>query len=135
VRGDEVEILDFKSGTPASAAQVKTLMAAQLPVTALIAARGGFAAIGAAIIPADMRHIHVGGRDVKAVGAVARDISVEDLVASVEETLVKMFEKYANQSFPYLSKPRVQFTMSKTYEDMTDRLARRAEWANVEAGE
>jgi ATP-dependent helicase/nuclease subunit B len=135
VRGEEVEILDFKSGSPASAAQVKTLLAAQLPVTALIAARGGFAAIGAAIIPADMRHIHVGGREVKAVGAVARDVTVEALVASVEETLVKMFEKYANQSFPYLSKPRVQFTMSKTYEDMTDRLARRAEWANVEAGE
>jgi ATP-dependent helicase/nuclease subunit B len=135
VRGEEMEILDFKSGTPASAAQVKTLLAAQLPVTALIAARGGFAATKGGIIPRDLRHIHVGGREVKSVAAVARDLSVEALVAAAEETLTKLFEKYANPDFPYLSKPRVQFTMAKTYEDMTDRLARRAEWANVEAGE
>lgn len=135
VRGPDVEVLDFKSGTPATAAQVKTLLAAQLPVTALIVARGGFVATGGAYLPTDLRHIHIGGREVKAVGAVARDTDVATLVAGVEETLTKLFVKYADPNWPYLSKPRVQFTMSKTYEDMTDRLARRAEWANVEAGE
>jgi ATP-dependent helicase/nuclease subunit B len=135
VRGDELEILDFKSGTPASAAQVKSLLAAQLPVTALIAARGGFAAIDGAKIPVDLRHIHVGGREVKSVGGVARDTSVSEIVDAIEETLIKMFVRYADPDWPYLSKPRVQFTISKSYEDMTDRLARRAEWANVEAGE
>jgi ATP-dependent helicase/nuclease subunit B len=129
-----VEVIDFKSGTPATSAQVMSLLAAQLPVTALIVARGGFAAVPAQM-PTDLRHIHVGGRKVGAVGAVHRDTSVEVLVAEIEETLVKLFKKYADPNWPYLSKPRVQFVKAKTYEDMTDRLARRAEWANVEAGE
>jgi ATP-dependent helicase/nuclease subunit B len=129
-----VEVIDFKSGSPATAAQVMSLLAAQLPVTALIVARGGFAAVPAQM-PTDLRHIHVGGRKVGAVGAVHRDTSVEALVAEIEETLIKLFKKYADPNWPYLSKPRVQFVKAKTYEDMTDRLARRAEWANVEAGE
>jgi ATP-dependent helicase/nuclease subunit B len=130
-----IEILDFKSGTPATASQVKTLLAAQLPVTALIAAKGGFEAVGEGSVPMDLRHIHVGGREVKSVAAVSRDTSVAELVEAVEETLKKLFVKYQNANWPYLSKPRVQFTITKSYEDMTDRLARRAEWANVEAGE
>jgi ATP-dependent helicase/nuclease subunit B len=134
VRGDEIEILDFKSGTPASAAQVKSLLAAQLPVTALIAARGGFDVVDTPATPVDLRHIHVGGREVKSVGAVASDTNVGALVDAIAETLAKMFVKYNDPDWPYLSKPRVQFTINKTYEDMTDRLARRAEWANVEAG-
>jgi ATP-dependent helicase/nuclease subunit B len=135
VRHDALEILDFKSGTPPSAAQVRTLLAAQLPVTALIAAKGGFDVVARAAIPSDMRHIQIGGKKVGGVGAVHKDTSIEELVAAIETTLTRLFVKYGDPAWPYLSKPRVQFTLSKSYEDKTDRLARRAEWANVEAGE
>ena len=129
-----VEIIDFKSGTPATAKQVMTLLAAQLPVTALIVARGGYKDV-AAQIPIDVRHVHLGGRKVGDVGGVHKDTSVEQLVADVETTITKLFQKYANPDFAYLSKPRIEFIKTTTYEDATDRLARRAEWANVEAGE
>jgi ATP-dependent helicase/nuclease subunit B len=134
VNGGDIEVLDFKSGTPATAKQVMTLLAAQLPVTALIVARGGFDAVDAQI-PVDLRHIHLGGRDVKAVAGIHKETSVSALIEEIETTLLALFKKYNDPNWPYLSKPRVQFVMAKTYEDMTDRLARRAEWANVEAGE
>jgi ATP-dependent helicase/nuclease subunit B len=135
VKGTQVEILDFKTGQPATATQVKVLLAAQLPVTALIAARGGFAVTGGGLMPTDLRHIHVGGREVNSVGAVAKDTSVGALVETIEETLIKLCVKYDDPNFPYLSKPRAQFIKATSYEDMTDRLARRGEWADVEAGE
>jgi ATP-dependent helicase/nuclease subunit B len=129
-----VEVIDFKSGTPATAKQVMTLLAAQLPVTALIVARGGFKDV-AAQIPIDLRHVHIGGRKVGDVGGVHKETSVEQLIGDVETTIVKLYQKYANPAWAYLSKPRIQFIKATTYEDATDRLARRAEWANVEAGE
>jgi ATP-dependent helicase/nuclease subunit B len=135
VKGDEVEIIDFKSGQPPSAQSVKVMFAAQLPVTALIVSKGGFEVTGGPRVPVDMRHIHVSGREVKSVGAVAKDTSVEALVSSAHDTLVKLFVKYHDPDFPYISKPRVQFIKATSYEDMTDRLARRGEWDSVEEGE
>jgi ATP-dependent helicase/nuclease subunit B len=135
VRGSEVEILDFKSGQPPSAQSVKVMFSAQLPVTALIVANGGFAVTGGPVLPADMRHIQVSGRTVKEVGAVAKDTSVEALVDAAHNTLLKLFVKYHDPDFPYISKPRVQFVKATSYEDMTDRLARRGEWCDVEDGE
>jgi ATP-dependent helicase/nuclease subunit B len=129
-----VEVIDFKSGTPATAKQVMTLLSAQLPVTALIVARGGYKEVSPQV-PSDLRHVHIGGRKVAEVGAVHKDTSIEQLVADVETTIVKLFQKYSNPEWAYLSKPRIQFIKATTYEDATDRLARRAEWANVDAGE
>lgn len=127
-----VEVIDFKSGTPPSAKQVKSLLSAQLPVTALIVARGGFKDV-APQIPTDIRHVHLGGRKVGPVGGVHATTNMEDLVKDIETTIVKLFDKYADPNWAYLSKPRIQFIKATTYEDATDRLARRAEWANVEA--
>jgi ATP-dependent helicase/nuclease subunit B len=129
-----VEVIDFKSGSPATSKQVMSLLSAQLPVTALIVARGGYKNVGTHM-PIDLRHVRLGGREVGDVGGVHKDTSVEQLVADIETTVTKLFVRYANPQWAYLSKPRIQFIMKTTYEDATDRLARRAEWANVEAGE
>jgi ATP-dependent helicase/nuclease subunit B len=109
-------------------------LSAQLPVTALIVARGGYKDV-APQVPSDLRHVHIGGRKVAEVGAVHKETSVEQLVADVETTIVKLFQKYSNPEWAYLSKPRIQFIKATTYEDATDRLARRAEWANAEDSE
>lgn len=129
-----VEILDFKTGTPASATQVKALFAAQLPVTALILSKGGFAGIPAQI-PADIRHVRIGGSDIGDHAGVRKDTSVAQLVDDIAETLSSMYQQYSDPQRSYLSKPRAQFIKKATYEDKTDRLARRAEWANVEGGD
>ena len=129
-----VEILDFKSGIPATDKQIMTLMSAQLPATALIVARGGYKNIPAQI-PTDLLHIRLGGRDVGVIGGVHGDTSVGELIDKIEMTLIKMFAKYNDPDWAYLSKPRVQFIKKANYDEVTDRLARRAEWADVEGGE
>ncbi len=126
-----VEVIDFKSGEPATASQVKSMLAPQLPVTALIVARGGFKGV-AAQTPNNISHIRLGGRSFGVVEAVHKDTNVEDLIADVEAKIARLFADYAEPDWPYRSKPRVQFIKKTTYEDATDRLARRAEWANVE---
>jgi hypothetical protein len=74
----------------------------------------------------------LGGRSFGVVEAVHKDTNVEDLIADVEAKIARLFADYAEPDWPYRSKPRVQFIKKTTYEDATDRLARRAEWANVE---
>jgi ATP-dependent helicase/nuclease subunit B len=128
------EIIDFKSGIPPTASQVKTLFSAQLPVTALIAAEGGFndPRIGP---PTDLRHVRLGGRDVGAIAGVASDISVTDLIERIASTLRKLSTSYASPERSYLPKPRVAFIKTGNYEDPIDRLSRRAEWADAVGGE
>jgi ATP-dependent helicase/nuclease subunit B len=126
-----LEVLDFKSGTPSTDRQVMTLMSAQLPATALIIARGGYPDIPA-LVPTDLAHIRLGGREVGLVGGVHNDTNVSELVDKVETTLIKLFGKYMDANWAYLSKPRVQFIKAANYDEPSDRLARRAEWADVE---
>jgi ATP-dependent helicase/nuclease subunit B len=129
-----LEVLDFKTGTPSTPKEVKSMFAAQLPVTALIVQEGGFAGIPAHT-PTDLRHIRLGGKEMGDVQAVHNDTTVSQLVGAARETLVRLYETYANQEMPYLSKPRAQFIKTVSYVVMTDFLARRAEWANVEGAE
>ena len=128
------EIIDFKSGIPSTASQVKSLFSAQLPVTALIAAEGGFKDPRIAL-PSDLRHVRLGGRDVGTVAGVASDISVADLIERVTNTLRRLSMSYARPERSYLPKPRVAFIKAANYEDPIDRLSRRAEWADAVAGE
>jgi ATP-dependent helicase/nuclease subunit B len=124
------EIIDFKSGKPPTAREVKALFSAQLPVTALIAAEGGFKdpRVG---LPTDLYHVQLGGRDVGAVAAVANNTSVEELIERTTTTLLRLSSIYAQQGRSYLPKPRVAFIKTGNYEDMVDRLSRRAEWADA----
>jgi ATP-dependent helicase/nuclease subunit B len=128
------EILDFKSGKPPTTSEVYAMFGAQLPIIALIAAKGGFdePAIG---LPHDLRHIHVGGRNPKVEPAVHAKTSVEELVERAENTLRKLSTLYHDPMRAYLPKPRISLIKKATYDDPIDRLARRAEWANAEDSE
>jgi ATP-dependent helicase/nuclease subunit B len=129
-----LEIIDFKSGSAASATQVASMMAAQLPVTALIAEMGGSDRIaGGEGATTGLSYIKVGTRyperrEVR--GANVPD--VPSLVAKARETLVQLHVRYADPAMPYLSKPRVQFLNKAGYDEPEDRLARRAEWTEAE---
>ncbi len=126
-----LEILDFKSGTPASPSEIMVMFGAQLPVTALIVARGGYKNIRAQM-PTDLAHIRIGGRELGIHKGVHEKTSVSELVEKIEVTLIKLIQLYHDSNWPYLSKPRVKFTKKVGYDEPSDRLARRAEWADVE---
>jgi ATP-dependent helicase/nuclease subunit B len=128
------EILDYKSGKPPSATEVYAMFGTQLPVIALIAAKGGFddPVIGS---PHDLRHIHIGGRVPKVEPAVHAKTSVPELVERAEYTLRKLSALYHDPDRAYLPKPRVSLIKKVTYDDPVDRLSRRAEWANAEDSE
>lgn len=129
-----VEILDFKTGKPPEAKEVREFSAPQLPVTALILAKGGFAGIRAQM-PTDLVYSRLGGRNFGAVSGIRKDSTVESLVKRMEDTITRLFITFADPDFAYRSKPRMSFLKKTTYDDPTDRLARRAEWANADDDE
>jgi ATP-dependent helicase/nuclease subunit B len=129
---DGLEILDFKTGTPSSAKQIMALLSAQLPATALILARGGYREIGART-PTNFAHIRLGGGKFGVFEGVHKDTHVEALIEKIEITLIKMLARYSDPDWAYLSKPRVQFIKKANYDEPSDRLARRTEWADVES--
>jgi ATP-dependent helicase/nuclease subunit B len=128
------EVLDFKTGTPPAAKEVRVFSAPQLPVTALILAKGGFATIRAQM-PADLVYIRLGGRNFGASSGTSKEANVESLVRRVEETITRLFTTFSNPDFAYRSKPRMSFVKKATFDDPIDRLARRAEWANADDAE
>jgi ATP-dependent helicase/nuclease subunit B len=134
LRDGTLAIIDFKTGAPKSARQVKSGLEPQLPLEAAIAARTPFGKVG----PAKASELIYFQLSTSA--AVLKDKNGEALdlktpVADVAEEalagLVKMIEAYANPAQPYLSRPRV---FSVRVQSDFDRLARRAEWT-IEEGE
>jgi ATP-dependent helicase/nuclease subunit B len=128
-----IEIIDFKTGKPPTAAQVRTMMNAQLPLTAAIVARGGFPGIPA-LTPSDLRHVKIGGAAFGPVGAVDK-VDVDWLIKRAEKTLTELFTGFLDPERPYPSKPRAAFVKGARHADPFDLLARRGEWAGVESDE
>ncbi len=143
----EIEIWDYKTGKPPSLKQIASLIAPQLPVTALIIdeierkSNSPKKVVG-------FGHLHIGNAKPKierwhkkntrySTFDIGDDEIIDHhLIPDTKFTITKLFENFAHQSMPYLSKPRVSFSPKVNYEDTVDRLARRGEWANIgEAGE
>ena len=142
------EIWDYKTGKPPTDKQIASLISPQLPVTAFILQkshkfqddRENKSAKTIKKIKA-FGHIRVGNDDPKFMeytGKLDRGktlVTIPDLITNTEKTIRNLFEKYMKEDMPYVSKPRPQFTPKVNYEDMVDRLARRAEWASADDNE
>lgn len=126
-------IYDYKTGNPPSAAQVKSFLAPQLPLEALICAEGGFEGV-AQLMPSSLSYIRLkGGDDPGAVLDVALDQDeVSELAFEAKAGLSKLISDFDDAETPYLSQPRVQFKY--TYSDY-DHLARVKEWPTLSRAE
>ncbi|MGE0597757.1 MAG: PD-(D/E)XK nuclease family protein, partial [Hyphomonadaceae bacterium] len=123
-------ILDFKTGSPPSDAQVASGLAPQLLLEAAMLKRGAFEGAPAAIAR-ELIYWRFGGAN-----PAPRIVHLDDGVGAASEKALAelngMLARYADAAQPFLSKPRVQFI--KRYADY-DHLARRKEWADAELDE
>lgn len=126
-------IYDYKTGNPPSAAQVKSFLAPQLPLEALICAEGGFDGV-AQSMPSSLSYIRLkGGDDPGVILDVALDQDeVSELAFEARAGLSKLISDFDQVDTPYLSQPRVQFKYA--YSDY-DHLARVKEWPTLSRAE
>ena len=123
-------ILDFKTGQPPSDKQIATGLSQQMPLQALIAARGGFAGLPASPV-SELGYLSFRARhEWRVVGNSEKspfaDKTPTDMAAAADAGIERLIRAYQSESQAYLSAPRVQFV---TYDYGYNRLARRAEWA------
>jgi len=131
IRADHIAaILDFKTGAPPSAKQVKSGLAPQLTLQAAMLARGAFEEAPKARAD-ELLYWRFSGADGDVI-----DVTPEDgAFLAGEEALAKLdalLARYGDIAQPFLSSPRVQFAAK--YRDY-DHLARRKEWAEAEGAE
>lgn len=133
---EQLEVLDFKTGTIPSASQVASMMAPQLPVTAAIIASQPQDPPIPQRAATDFSYVHAGGRkprEVRAYNPSKQDHDPLALSDKARDTVFALYERFAQEEQPYLSKPRVQFIgPAARYAQPYDQLARRGEWANVQ---
>lgn len=135
LRDGAIAIIDFKTGQPKGPKQVETGLEPQLPLEAAIATRVGFGAIA----PGPVREL-IYYRMSASTASTAREngqplklkASPSDVAEDILTGLIRLINQYAEESTPYLSKPRAEFAWSPSD---YDRLARRAEWTTDEGEE
>ena len=125
--------VDFKTGTPATNAEVAAGFDPQLPLAAFILRAGGLTGHKAADT-ARLGYLRVKGSnaDFKYTPIGEKIKSVEQLVDESIETLTKLIDHYDDPDTPYESQVRSKYINS--FSDFND-LARRSEWAGMEGGE
>ncbi len=138
-KNGNAEIWDYKTGSIPTDPQISCLFSAQLPVTAWILENqkefeikniSGFG------------HIKIGNKapyeqkyEGKQKDKKLPPLSMNEIIEKTDKTLKILLEKFNQENQIYLSKPRVEFLhSSQTWEDLTDRLARRIEWADAAYG-
>jgi ATP-dependent helicase/nuclease subunit B len=128
-RGEVADILDFKTGAPPSAPQMKSGLAPQLTLTGAILAAGGFADAGTAT-PGQLVYVRVsGGRIPGRVDIRAEAAEGEALSQTALAGLKRRIAWFDEPETPYLSWAIPQF-MARWSGDY-DHLARVWEWAVI----
>ncbi|MFQ5564225.1 MAG: double-strand break repair protein AddB [Parvularculaceae bacterium] len=120
-----VAIFDYKSGVLPTLKQTKSFNL-QLPLTALIAANGGFNDLGATSVESFHYVKTLGRKNAKSVEAGVEGADAEKMMAEAEEGLRVLIAHYDDPSTFYPSQPRSEYM--DEYGDY-DLLARRREWS------
>ena len=125
--------VDFKTGTPASNAEVAAGFDPQLPLAAFIAREGGLDGHKAAQT-ARLGYIRVKGSnaDFKYYPIGEKLKTVDQLLEESVETLTKLIDRYDDPATPYESQVRSKYI--NNFSDFDD-LARRGEWAGMTGGD
>jgi double-strand break repair protein AddB len=131
-----VAIYDYKTGSTLPAPKhVDELSAPQLPLEAVIAEGGGFAALGPRAVSA-LTYIGASGRSEGGSECQAGNKPAPDLAAEARAKLVTLIARYGDRAMPYEVKRRRggAFTRAYDYDDYAQ-LARIQEWLTQELDE
>ena len=138
LRSGDATLIDYKSGSPPGAKEVKIGLAPQLTLEAAILMRGGFEGLGA-VRPERALYLKLGGPNGgKDKPAGGEDADICDLAEQHLAGLEALLDQFACATTPYLSRPLPKF--ASRYSDY-DHLARVKEWsltggdANGDAGD
>ena len=124
--------VDFKTGSPASNAEVEAGFDPQLPLAAFIAREAGLKGHKAGQT-AQLGYIRVkGSNDDFGYFPIGKKKSVDQLLEESVETLTKLIDKFNDPTTPYESQVRSKYV--NNYSDFDD-LARRGEWAGMSGGD
>lgn len=118
-----LRLVDYKTGTVPSERDVASGTAPQLPLEALIAARGGFDALPAASVEAMEYWRLTGGFEVAEVKALKLDIA--DAVERAEASLEALADRFLFGDAPFLAHPHPRRRAAADYRH----LSRAAEWS------
>ncbi len=127
MQSGELTIIDYKTGQPPTAANVKLGFASQLPLEAAIAAAGGFAGVHAAPVTALEVWRLTGGAEPGKIVPIKEPPAT--LAAEALEGLKRLIAQYDDPETPYESVPRAPF--APIYSDYRH-LARVQEWSVAE---
>lgn len=127
------DIIDFKTGSAPSGAQVQALITPQLPLEAALLARGAFEEIGQAPL-GDLVYVKLGARGevIPAPVSGGRYDDAETMADRAWEKLEGLCAFYADDANGYLS--RVMPFREGDFEGDYDHLARVLEWVNASEG-
>ncbi len=125
VRDGHVDILDFKTGYPASLKQVLAGFYPQLTLTGAILRHGGFEGIRGKSV-GDMMYIRVAPDDVSERYVQDKGVTNDDLAENALTSLRRRLEAYARPNKAYLSWTAPQFLKNRGGD--YDQLARLYEW-------
>ncbi len=118
-------IVDYKTGSTPSGPQIKSGLAPQLPLEALIAEAGGFDNIAAGEV-SELLYVQVsGGRNPGQEKRPVRGTVVREVIDDSGDGLARLIGYYDHPDTPYRSRLRV---LSERYEGDYDHLARVKEW-------
>jgi ATP-dependent helicase/nuclease subunit B len=120
-------VIDYKSGGTPTKGDVRQGLSPQLPLEALMLAKGAFDGIPAGET-SELVYWKVTGSGQKPVEQVTisgKDFSVADMTAAAEDGLLTLVEKFDDPATPYLSQPRAD---AKPKFSDYNHLARVREW-------
>lgn len=129
-KNGNAEIWDYKTGTIPTNKKMNTMFSPQMPICAYILDMEkpfGIKKI------TDFGHIKIGNNNPDFHFWGDKELEISDIIENTQTTLIGLFDKFADITMPYTSKPRAEFLYNnQSWEDKYDRLARRKEWADGE---